>query len=41
MVIADPAEGISVYYAQHMQNSFEWVVHPKLRKAVYDSFGLI
>lgn len=40
MVIADPAEGISVYYAQHMQNSFEWVVHPKLRKAVFDSFGL-
>ena len=40
MVIADPEEGISVYYAQHMQNSFEWVVHPKLRKAVFDSFGL-
>ncbi|MBQ8404630.1 MAG: beta-lactamase family protein [Clostridia bacterium] len=41
MVIAAPAEGISVYYAQHMQNSFEWIVHPKLRKAIYDSFGLI
>ncbi len=40
MVIAAPEEGISVYYAQHMQNSFEWVVHPKLRKAVWESFGL-
>ena len=41
MIISNPAEGITVYYAQHMQNSFEWVVHPKLRKAVYDSFGLV
>jgi len=41
MVICAPEDGITVYYAQHMQNSFEWVVHPKLRKAVWDSFGLI
>lgn len=40
MVIADPANKLSVYYAQHMQNSFEWVVHPKIRKAIYDSLGL-
>ncbi len=41
MVIADPANKLSVYYAQHMQNSFEWVVHPKLREAVYKSVGLL
>jgi CubicO group peptidase (beta-lactamase class C family) len=40
MVICAPEDGITDYYAQHMQNSFEWVVHPKLRKAVWESFGL-
>jgi len=40
MTISAPEDGITVYYAQHMQNSFEWVVHPKLRKAVWESFGL-
>ncbi len=40
MVLAAPADGITVYYAQHMQNSFEWIVHPRLRKAVYSAFGL-
>lgn len=41
MTISAPEDGITVYYAQHMQNSFEWVVHPKLRKAVWESFGLM
>lgn len=41
MTLSAPADGITVYYAQHMQNSFEWVVHPKLREAVYRSFGLL
>ncbi len=40
MTLSAPADGISVYYAQHMQNSFEWRVHPKLRRAVYSAFGL-
>ncbi len=40
MTLSAPADGISVYYAQHMQNSFEWKVHPKLRRAVYSAFGL-
>ncbi len=40
MTLSAPADGISVYYAQHMQNSFEWKVHPRLRKAVYSAFGL-
>ena len=40
MTISAPEDGITVYYAQHMQNSFEWVVHPKLRRAIWESFGL-
>ena len=40
MTISAPEDGITVYYAQHMQNSFEWIVHPKLRCAIWESFGL-
>ncbi len=41
MVIADPANKLSVFYSQHMLNSFEWIVHPKLRETIYKSAGLL
>lgn len=36
---ADPANGISVIYMQHMLNNKETIVHPRLRNLIYAGLG--
>lgn len=39
MVLSDPSNRLAVYYAQHMRNNQEWIVHPKLKEALYKDLG--
>lgn len=39
MVLADPKNHLAVYYAQHMLNNQEWIVHPRLKEALYKDLG--
>ncbi len=41
LLLADPANKIAVYYSQHMRNSFEGLVHPKLKEAFYKDLGFV
>ncbi|MGN1095744.1 MAG: serine hydrolase domain-containing protein, partial [Eubacteriales bacterium] len=40
MLLADPENHLAVYYAQHMLNNQEWIVHPRLREAIYKGIGI-
>ena len=36
----DPKNQLSIFYVQHMLNSQERIVHPRIRNIVYASLGL-